>query len=578
MSLLQPTMIINSFSPGHMRSRSHNELLKSLVQSNLKKRAFEDDIITNNKRSRTAPPSPPSPPHESSPFTLHPISPDTTPPSRRKFSKYSKSLRSRSLSPRKTFFNPLSPSNSPKSSPVSSPPSSVEKKQQYRVHNIKLPLITHALSSAPLTTEPVKLKPIAPTVSLDYFDTYKPNDENWRYELLDSINKGSKHFNLNQYNYLNKHLSPSSSPSTAYTQPPFYKPNFDSRISSRITKPTLIPSINQSYEKKINFPYESNYTYLNKTYMTDVERYPEYLELAQSLIQLSRPQQMREDFESPKQSPAQVSSPPQINTPPTNQRSPVQRSSRSPQRSSRSPEQQSPYSPLAASAEIERSPVQTTLAPPSTVYASAQTNNFYSPPPKYTYESPYQHSPAAAAVTESIQLAPLKLAPMNALLAPLLQPMSHNTYMPLQKLQSPDMRAVHASHVAPAVVASSATAAHRFIPITPPKKSKSDVKSPSKNSSHGHHHNHNPRICISCGSDQSPCWRPSWSIKEGQLCNSCGLRYKKTSARCLNSNCKKIPAKGDWSLMQSKGKLTFEDGVEGYSCLECAWRVEVKKP
>lgn len=96
---------------------------------------------------------------------------------------------------------------------------------------------------------------------------------------------------------------------------------------------------------------------------------------------------------------------------------------------------------------------------------------------------------------------------------------------------------------------------HKFIPISPPSsksKSRSELlKSPPKH----HHSTHNPRVCISCGSDQSPCWRPSWSIKEGQLCNSCGLRYKKTSARCLNKECKKIPAKGEWSLMQSKGSI-----------------------
>lgn len=32
----------------------------------------------------------------------------------------------------------------------------------------------------------------------------------------------------------------------------------------------------------------------------------------------------------------------------------------------------------------------------------------------------------------------------------------------------------------------------------------------------------------------------------------------------------------EWALMQSKGKVTFEDGTEGYSCLDCGWKVEVK--
>lgn len=80
---------------------------------------------------------------------------------------------------------------------------------------------------------------------------------------------------------------------------------------------------------------------------------------------------------------------------------------------------------------------------------------------------------------------------------------------------------------------------------------------------------------MSCSLEQLPCWRPSWLVAEGQLCNSCGLRYKKTQARCLNMACKKIPAKGEWALMQSKGLVRFSDGTEGYSCLECSSRVLV---
>lgn len=81
------------------------------------------------------------------------------------------------------------------------------------------------------------------------------------------------------------------------------------------------------------------------------------------------------------------------------------------------------------------------------------------------------------------------------------------------------------------------------------------------------------RKCISCGSDQSPCWRPSWSAAAGQLCNSCGLRYKKTGARCVSSTCRRIPAKGEWMVMKNaatriNGKLTFQ-------CLSCGGEVEV---
>ncbi|KAK9467391.1 hypothetical protein V1512DRAFT_261088 [Lipomyces arxii] len=77
------------------------------------------------------------------------------------------------------------------------------------------------------------------------------------------------------------------------------------------------------------------------------------------------------------------------------------------------------------------------------------------------------------------------------------------------------------------------------------------------------------RRCISCGSDQSPCWRPSWSIEAGQLCNSCGLRYKKTGARCLSSSCGRIPAKGEWVTMRST------QSAGRYSCLYCGGGVAV---
>ncbi|KAH3665709.1 hypothetical protein OGAPHI_003897 [Ogataea philodendri] len=82
------------------------------------------------------------------------------------------------------------------------------------------------------------------------------------------------------------------------------------------------------------------------------------------------------------------------------------------------------------------------------------------------------------------------------------------------------------------------------------------------------------RKCISCHSAQSPCWRPSWSSSEGQLCNSCGLRYKKTRARCLNPQCLRIPAKGEWTLMKNKGKVMVQDHY-AYRCLHCDGEVDV---
>ncbi|KAA8917383.1 hypothetical protein TRICI_000468 [Trichomonascus ciferrii] len=80
------------------------------------------------------------------------------------------------------------------------------------------------------------------------------------------------------------------------------------------------------------------------------------------------------------------------------------------------------------------------------------------------------------------------------------------------------------------------------------------------------------RRCISCGSDQSPCWRPSWSTTAGQLCNSCGLRYKKTGARCVAPNCGRIPAKGEWVAMK---RHAAAGNHPKYSCLACGGLVEV---
>lgn len=89
----------------------------------------------------------------------------------------------------------------------------------------------------------------------------------------------------------------------------------------------------------------------------------------------------------------------------------------------------------------------------------------------------------------------------------------------------------------------------------------------------------NRRRCISCGSDQSPCWRPSWSTTAGQLCNSCGLRYKKTGARCVSPNCGRIPAKGEWVTMKRYAAAEAEASAAAsqlkYTCLACGGLVEV---
>ncbi|SCU90128.1 LAME_0E07184g1_1 [Lachancea meyersii CBS 8951] len=89
------------------------------------------------------------------------------------------------------------------------------------------------------------------------------------------------------------------------------------------------------------------------------------------------------------------------------------------------------------------------------------------------------------------------------------------------------------------------------------------------------------RTCISCLATDSPCWRPSWTNKkQDQLCNSCGLRYKKTQTRCLNESCRKIPSKGELAIMKANGVLTriSPDGnvSRGLGCLFCNSIVETK--
>ncbi|KAI5967771.1 ASH1 [Candida theae] len=402
------------------RFRSH-----SFEQNLPIKRTLEEEIETSNKRPRTAPPSPPSNIH--SKVVIGNVIRPKLPPT---------SLRSKSLSPNKQIVNLLSPASSPIASP----------------EKLKLPGI-NALS-------PVHNVPSS-TVSSEFFDTC--TDKSWRSELLDKIMKDSKTYHLTKYNYLNNDC----------------KPNFTSKLSSKISlKPTV------TIDKKIDFPFESNYTYLNGAFMQDVQNFPQYLKLANK-----------------------------------------------------------PKSPFSKPTETPRTLSTSAFTQPRT-------------PTHQTEKLPSIH--ALPSVGQSFR--------------------SH-TFHPVSQEQ---------------VRTSSPLDTHKFV-FQSPKSTRSDLpQTPTKthhphnhHHHHHHHHNHNhshnhhhhqtnTRACISCGSQDSPCWRPSWSIKEGQLCNSCGLRYKKTSARCLNDACRKVPAKGEWALMQSKGKVSFEDGTDGYSCLDCGWKIEVK--
>ncbi|CAB4256991.1 DNA-binding transcription repressor ASH1 [Maudiozyma barnettii] len=111
--------------------------------------------------------------------------------------------------------------------------------------------------------------------------------------------------------------------------------------------------------------------------------------------------------------------------------------------------------------------------------------------------------------------------------------------------------------------------------LSPAKQTHNGNKANSTHKKHSHHTPHAIRTCVSCHSSDSPCWRPSWSHrKQDQLCNSCGLRYKKTHTRCLNDNCRKIPTKGELNIMKSNGIFKdyvngLEGTTEGYRCLFC---------
>lgn len=540
MSLLRnPMYNSDHFRPGHARSRSYSELISqfrtAILSSSpaakmqtrtsttsptyVKKRSHSDlardtqSLVPDqsHKRSRTAPPLPPY----DFPRSLVTVKATLTPQPKSQ----------QHVSELKSISSSSQISSSPSSLPlVKSLVDSV------RHTPVRLPSLSSALNSTPMNT--VKLNPITPTVSLDYFDTYKPNDENWRYELLDSISKNDQpdHKSTSLLSRFQQNVTRA-------------RPSFNSKISSKIIhttellpQPPMTASLKNSYsEKKINFPYESNYTYLNKTYLNDVERYPEYLELAKSLILLSQLKLTSTDFKAQRE-PAEVDNKLFATTTTTTGDPPVMTL----------PHIRDIVSPLKLAMTTQRQQVGSTslavlLHNPIDHQFNYQLQHHYDH--QFNYHQPLQRQPQ------------------------------------LQPHQHPGPYG-YSSFTHTFEIPSTPQSRFRQTPLTPPSsKSKSSVVSRSEalKSPPRSVQPQSVRVCISCGSDQSPCWRPSWSTKEGQLCNSCGLRYKKTAARCLSKLCKKIPAKGEWSLMLSKGKAIFGDGSEGYRCLDCNGRVEVKR-
>ncbi|CAJ0831231.1 12828_t:CDS:2 [Entrophospora sp. SA101] len=63
--------------------------------------------------------------------------------------------------------------------------------------------------------------------------------------------------------------------------------------------------------------------------------------------------------------------------------------------------------------------------------------------------------------------------------------------------------------------------------------------------------NRGSKVCASCKTRNTPCWRPGWS-SDLFLCNSCGLRYKKTKCVCPNTGCRYIPLKSEYNAMFKK--------------------------
>ncbi|GMM30993.1 DNA-binding transcription repressor [Martiniozyma asiatica (nom. inval.)] len=90
-----------------------------------------------------------------------------------------------------------------------------------------------------------------------------------------------------------------------------------------------------------------------------------------------------------------------------------------------------------------------------------------------------------------------------------------------------------------------------------------------------HSHNGHAKKCLSCHSSNSPCWRPSWNPEQGQLCNSCGLRYRKTKARCTNVECLHIPSKSEWNIINKRGKINGASH-DHLKCLRCDSHMELK--
>ncbi|KAG0200394.1 DNA-binding transcription repressor [Mortierella sp. GBA30] len=76
--------------------------------------------------------------------------------------------------------------------------------------------------------------------------------------------------------------------------------------------------------------------------------------------------------------------------------------------------------------------------------------------------------------------------------------------------------------------------------------------------------------CEACKEKSTPCWRPGYT-PGASLCNSCGLRYKKSGVFCPKDGCKYIPLKTEYASMEDE---RIRAGRDHLLCRSCKGRVE----
>ncbi|KAF9944492.1 DNA-binding transcription repressor [Mortierella alpina] len=101
-----------------------------------------------------------------------------------------------------------------------------------------------------------------------------------------------------------------------------------------------------------------------------------------------------------------------------------------------------------------------------------------------------------------------------------------------------------------------------------PKKTLTAAPKPPRTPGPGQKH------CEACGATETPCWRPGYTAST-VLCNSCGLRYKKSNVYCTKLSCKYIPLKTEYAAMEAE---RAQNGWDHLRCQECGERVALPIP